>query len=167
MSSQRPPEAVATPRRGGASRGASRAKLAALAMLALGFGPCPEGSETPRSAPSGEVDPGRALYVAYCQGCHGSQGRGDGPVASSLRVPPPDLSRLWEKYGTPLDRDRLVAYIDGRSLLGLHGDSEMPVWGDEFFGDTPPLAPNVEGLKRHLIELLADHLERLQSKQQL
>ncbi len=35
---------------------------------------------------------GQALYQAYCVSCHGPQGRGDGPNAASLPVPPADLA---------------------------------------------------------------------------
>ncbi len=35
---------------------------------------------------------GKALYQAYCISCHGPQGRGDGPAAASLPVPPADLT---------------------------------------------------------------------------
>ena len=31
---------------------------------------------------------GATLYARYCTGCHGAQGRGDGPNATSLPVPP-------------------------------------------------------------------------------
>jgi hypothetical protein len=93
--------------------------------------------------------------------------RGDGPVAGSLRAPPPDLTRLWEHYGTPLDRERLVEYIDGRWLVGAHGPREMPVWGREFFEDAPPMTPNLEGVKRHLVEVLARYLETLQTERRL
>jgi len=37
------------------------------------------------------------LYLQHCTVCHGSGGRGDGPAAGSLAVPPADLtaSHLW------------------------------------------------------------------------
>ncbi len=35
---------------------------------------------------------GRALYESYCVSCHGPRGRGDGPAAASLPVPPADLA---------------------------------------------------------------------------
>jgi hypothetical protein len=79
-------------------------------------------------------------------------------------VRPPDLTRLWKRYGTPLDRERLVEYIDGRWLVGAHDPREMPVWGSEFFEDAPPMAPGLEGMKRHLIGVLADYLETLQTE---
>jgi hypothetical protein len=41
----------------------------------------------------------------------------------------------------------------------------MPVWGDEFFEDAPPLTPNlVEGAKQHLIAVLVEYLEAIQTE---
>ncbi len=40
---------------------------------------------------------GAALYPGHCAACHGTEGRGDGPLAATLPVPPADLSagHLW------------------------------------------------------------------------
>jgi mono/diheme cytochrome c family protein len=138
-----------------------------LVGLVVGLTACPERTDRTAAAPAGEGGPGRILYVTYCQSCHGLAGRGDGPAAASLRAPPPDLTRLWKRYGTPLDHERLVEYIDGRQLIAAHGPREMPVWGSEFFEDAPPMTPNLEGVKRHLIEVLAVYLETLQTERQL
>jgi mono/diheme cytochrome c family protein len=35
---------------------------------------------------------GQMLYQAYCQSCHGHEGKGDGPVGQTLSLPPADLS---------------------------------------------------------------------------
>lgn len=126
-----------------------------------------ERADTTAALPTGEDGPGRILYLTYCQSCHGAAGHGDGPAASSLRERPPDLTRLWERYGTPLDREPLVEYIDGRWLVDVHGPREMPLWGQEFFEDAPPMAPGLEGVKRHLIEVLVGYLETLQTERTL
>ncbi len=39
-----------------------------------------------------DPDPGRALYVAKCQACHGPEGKGDGPAARALPKPPRDFT---------------------------------------------------------------------------
>ncbi|HLX27553.1 MAG TPA: copper homeostasis membrane protein CopD [Casimicrobiaceae bacterium] len=36
---------------------------------------------------------GAAYYAQYCASCHGVQARGDGPLATSLPIRPPDLSK--------------------------------------------------------------------------
>src|SRR5688572_11005515 len=42
---------------------------------------------------------GRDLYVSYCAGCHGSEGKGDGPVGRALNVPPADLTTIARRHG--------------------------------------------------------------------
>ncbi len=37
---------------------------------------------------------GKAVYARHCQNCHGPTGRGDGPVAASLKVPPANFQRF-------------------------------------------------------------------------
>jgi hypothetical protein len=84
----------------------SMARAVGLACLVAGLAACAERTDRTAAVSTGEGGPGRILYLTYCQGCHGLGGRGDGPAAASLRTPPPDLTRLWQRYGTPLDRER-------------------------------------------------------------
>lgn len=37
---------------------------------------------------------GKAVYERHCQSCHGLSGRGDGPAAASLKVPPANFQRF-------------------------------------------------------------------------
>ncbi|NMG63354.1 c-type cytochrome [Azoarcus indigens] len=48
---------------------------------------------------SAAIAAGAPLYAAHCAGCHGESGRGDGPLAASLPMWPPDLARglLWQR----------------------------------------------------------------------
>lgn len=69
---------------------------------------------------------GRKLFVTYCYLCHGMSGKGDGPVAGKLKVPPADLT----------DASRLEKRNDAE-LFGIIGGggkhslvtNEMPKWG--------------------------------------
>ena len=151
------------------SRRTERIVLAVgLAALLMGLGSCRQPAEPASPASPGESGLGPVLYVTYCHSCHGAEGRGDGPSRPFLRTPPPDLTQLWTRYGTPLDRDRLAEYIDGRSLTAGHARGEMPIWGDEFFADAPPLTPDtVERSKDHLVDALIRYLETLQTERAL
>lgn len=141
-----------------------RCMLGFVGVLALAA--CGERVEPPSvAARVARGGPGQILYLTYCESCHGASGRGDGPAAEALRTPPTDLTRLWQTHGSPLDRERVAEYIDGRQLLGIHQSREMPVWGEEFFEDLPPTTPNVETVKRRLIEVLVEYLQTLQSEQ--
>lgn len=147
------------------TRGAIRAVVVACGLL-LAQG-CGEGTTSSTPRPDVTGGPGRVLYLTYCASCHGPGGRGDGRVAPALRTPPPDLTRLYERYGTPLDRAAIADYVDGRLLVGAHGAREMPVWGREFFADAPPSTPGLEHTREHLVKVLVDYLQSIQGEQPL
>ena len=74
---------------------------------------------------------GAELYGRFCASCHGAQGRGDGPVAATLKVEVPDLTRLT-RAGKPFPAEQVRRIVDGRQVLAAHGARRMPVWGYEF-----------------------------------
>ena len=76
------------------------------------------------------IESGRASYMAYCASCHGTDARGNGPVAEVLTSQPADLTQLRERYGGVYPIDSVYAYIDGRADIQAHGTREMPVWGN-------------------------------------
>lgn len=77
---------------------------------------------------------GRDLFDFYCASCHGKDGKGNGPVASALKVPPPDLTLLARRNGGTFPAERVKAFVtnDGDGLASAHGTSDMPVWGPVF-----------------------------------
>jgi mono/diheme cytochrome c family protein len=75
---------------------------------------------------------GAELYARYCTSCHGPDGKGDGPLAASLKRPPADLTTLAKRAGGRFDESAVMATIDGRRLVAEHGPREMPVWGARF-----------------------------------
>jgi len=101
---------------------------------------------------------GPNLYKAYCASCHGVDAKGGGPVAGSLRVSPPDLTRISARNGGTFPLARISRIISGEepSRRG-HGTREMPVWG--------PVFSQVEAdrdLWRVRIDNLARYLQQLQ-----
>jgi mono/diheme cytochrome c family protein len=79
---------------------------------------------------------GEDVFAFYCASCHGRSGGGDGPVARSLKVPPPDLRQLARRNRGEFPRLRVEAFVthgDGASAAA-HGTSDMPVWGPVFRG---------------------------------
>jgi mono/diheme cytochrome c family protein len=75
---------------------------------------------------------GRYTYRTYCASCHGEDGKGEGPLAESLRFHPPDLSLLAKHNGGTYPADFVAQIIDGRKAVEGHGGPDMPVWGDAF-----------------------------------
>jgi mono/diheme cytochrome c family protein len=44
-----------------------------------------------------DLDAGKAEYLSSCSTCHGSDGKGNGPLGSRLRTKPPDLTIFAKK----------------------------------------------------------------------
>jgi mono/diheme cytochrome c family protein len=129
-----------------------RTLLAAAASVIVLFG-------APTTASAGSE--GRVLFGSYCVACHGADARGDGPVAAKLRTQPSDLTRLGRRFGTPINRDKVARYIDGRVDVLAHGPRNMPVWGqrlqDELIG-----LPATEDTIRRTIDSIVDYLVSIQ-----
>ena len=75
---------------------------------------------------------GKLIYQRYCTSCHGSEGRGNGPLAAELRTAPTDLTRLAEKNTGRFPVELVARSIDGRRTVRAHGAPDMPVWGEIF-----------------------------------
>jgi mono/diheme cytochrome c family protein len=107
---------------------------------------------------------GKELYGRFCASCHGATGRGDGPVASSFKVEVPDLTLIARRAQGEYPRDRIEKIIDGRFIIGAHGNRTMPVWGEDLsrleIGN-----PDAERATRLIIGRLADYVWLLQKPQ--
>lgn len=78
------------------------------------------------------VEIGKFEYLNSCASCHGTTGKGDGPVVKSLIKPPTDLTRLSETNSGVFPFARVYDVIDGRFELATHGTRDMPVWGEVY-----------------------------------
>lgn len=75
---------------------------------------------------------GRKLYEQHCELCHGTNGKGDGPLADDLKVRPADLTEITRRRGGNFPEAEVKEIIDGRRKVRGHGGGEMPVWGRVF-----------------------------------
>lgn len=112
-------------------------------------------------------DPGKREFDNSCASCHGSAGKGDGPLVPFLTRSPPDLTQLAKKNGGVLPMSRLYDVIDGAEVPG-HGSRDMPVWGRdyrikdaEYFMEAPY---NAEAHVRARILGLLEYINRIQAK---
>lgn len=102
---------------------------------------------------------GPELYRAYCAVCHGSDGKGRGPMAKSLKAKVPDLTRITTRSGGTFPLERVQKIISGEEPLPAgHGTRGMPVWGPIF----SQIAWD-QDLGRMRIYNLAKYIEELQS----
>jgi mono/diheme cytochrome c family protein len=89
----------------------------------------------PKEAP--KLDPnaassGGTSYQRYCAVCHGPSARGNGPLASDLRVPVPDLTTIAARSGGKFPAERVQKVITSGENLRGHGSADMPAWGNVF-----------------------------------
>jgi mono/diheme cytochrome c family protein len=79
-----------------------------------------------------DADIGKLEYTKSCAVCHGISGKGDGPLAASLKKSPADLTKIQQNNGGVFRFDRIYDVIDGREAVAAHGPRDMPIWGNEY-----------------------------------
>ena len=122
--------------------------LASLALAACGREAAPDSS-------------GRDTFLRHCASCHGSEGKGDGPLAAELTKPPSDLTQIAKRAGGRWDESYVMSVIDGRRAVAAHGARDMPVWGAVFEQESrgEPY-PAYQGLLKS--RFLVDYLRTIQ-----
>lgn len=97
-------------------------------ILAIAQKRAPEAIPLPHTSPTS----GLQMYRAYCADCHGEKGKGDGPVASVLKIVPPDLTLLAKRNNGKFPYSRVLKSVRGDVAVAAHGSREMPMWGPVF-----------------------------------
>lgn len=109
-----------------------------------------------------DVAPGRAAYLKYCSACHGSDGKGDGVAAFTMRPRPADLTQLAAQHGGKFPYVKVKDVIDGRKQVTAHGESDMPVWGELFTEEKA--AAQSDAQVRGKVQLITDYLSSIQAR---
>ena len=76
-----------------------------------------------------DSDASRAEYLSSCAPCHGTDGKGDGPLSSKLRAKLGDLTIFAKKNNGLFPVSADYEAIDGRHAIESHSTREMPIWG--------------------------------------
>ncbi len=107
---------------------------------------------------------GKARFEQYCSSCHGTDAKGDGPLANLLTTKPIDLTQLAKKNGGKFPGTKVMHDIDGRDTVRAHGTSDMPVWGENFkIAGTQPA--NVrETATRAKVQRIVQYIQSIQEK---
>jgi mono/diheme cytochrome c family protein len=101
---------------------------------------------------AGDAAAGKTLFEQNCASCHGTTGKGDGPVGAALNPPPRDFSKGDFKFdtdqdGTPgTDADLLNVIKNGAGAYG--GSPLMAPWGHLPEADVQNLIAYVRSLKQ-------------------
>ena len=136
--------------------------MAVGALVFLAFSSFAQNPKEQEDRPARLIDSlqGPDLYKAYCAVCHGSDAKGNGPLAKWLRTAPADLTRIASRNGGSFPLARVRRVISGaESMSAGHGTREMPVWGPIF-----SQVDRDQDLGRVRIDNLARYLESLQTK---
>ena len=113
--------------------------LVASLIPALALGQAAQSNRPPAKRASAER--GKALFSEYCASCHGVSGKGDGPAAPALKIPPADLTALAARNKGQFPSLRVMQAIKAGPSVPAHGSGIMPVWGPIFLqGDYPDAA---------------------------
>lgn len=104
---------------------------------------------------------GSDLFRTYCVACHGTDARGTGPLADSLRRRPADLTALAMANQGTFPSEMVSRIIDGRNPVQGHGGGDMPVWGEALLKAQDG---GSEEVVKQRIESIVAYLETLQRK---
>jgi mono/diheme cytochrome c family protein len=103
---------------------------------------------------------GPTLFQTYCAVCHGNSGKGGGPMAESLKIPPSDLTRIASHNGGEFPLTLVEKVISGEEEVTKgHGTRAMPIWGPIF----SQIAWD-QDLGRLRTRNLADYIKSIQGK---
>lgn len=108
---------------------------------------------------------GEQLFQRFCAACHGKEARGDGPVASQLKVAVPNLRELSQRNRGKFPAERIERIVDGRIVVGAHGTRTMPIWGEEFLR-TEIGNPAAEQYTANVIHKIVTYLSTIQETPQ-
>jgi mono/diheme cytochrome c family protein len=85
-----------------------------------------------QTLPLNYVPSGAVMYKQYCATCHGATAKGDGPLGSFLKVPPPDLTQLAQRNAGKFPYENVARILRFGPGPSAHGTSDMPTWGPIF-----------------------------------
>jgi len=102
---------------------------------------------------------GKEMFNEYCAVCHGTEAKGNGPAADSLKKRPADLTQLARKNNGEFPELHVMNFISGDENVAAHGSREMPVWGHLF----QALSPNDRGVIKIRVANLTDYLKSIQA----
>ena len=98
--------------------------------------------ETLQEPSTGPDDLGARLFKTHCATCHGSNGRGDGPLADQLRRLPPDLTKFTARNGGVFPNERVQRIIEAATCpLTAIGTCRSGVTSSETLERAQPLVP--------------------------
>lgn len=120
--------------------------ITGLALLGAGWSAAAQAQKEVKKVPvtPTRADSGVTMFKTYCASCHGMDGKGNGPAADALKMPPANLTLLKQKNGGKFPGGKVSQIIDGENEVRAHGTSDMPLWGPVFRSMDPSNLPVVK-----------------------
>jgi mono/diheme cytochrome c family protein len=82
---------------------------------------------------AGDAAKGKVLFETNCASCHGTSGKGDGPVGAALQPPPRDFTTADFKFDTDKDgkpgTDADLTNVVKNGAAAYGGNALMAPWG--------------------------------------
>jgi mono/diheme cytochrome c family protein len=132
--------------------------LMSIGLLLLTF------SAPGQAEEQGDVAAAKEAYQRHCASCHGVEGKGNGPIANTLKYLPTDLTQLSKNNDGEFPRQRVYDAIDGKTEVRSHGPRDMPVWGAKFKSEVSAGDTVGAGYARTNIMMLTNYLVSIQEK---
>ncbi|MBB5720884.1 hypothetical protein FHS72_000488 [Loktanella ponticola] len=110
-----------------------------------------------------EIPDGRNAFMQDCAGCHGTDGKGSGPLVSGVGLIAADLTKISTRNGGVFPRQEVMAIIDGLDREP-HFSRAMPEFGAGDLGEAV-IVEGADGLGTPTpigLIALADYLEQIQ-----
>jgi mono/diheme cytochrome c family protein len=109
--------------------------------------------------------PGKQDFVKYCAGCHGADGKGNGPDIYTLGGPkPPDLTDLGKQNGGAFPFQGVADTIDGTKSLPSHNRFDMPFWGVDLLEPGQNLTPESRARIQARINNIVRYVQSIQQR---
>jgi mono/diheme cytochrome c family protein len=103
---------------------------------------------------------GREMYLAYCSGCHGKDGRARTPASRLCAVSPSDLTLLSINNQGSYPAQKVLAVLHNGTGKPSQGQGYMPVW--------EPLLKSTNSETQDLVDLrlrnLTEYVRTLQAR---
>jgi mono/diheme cytochrome c family protein len=104
---------------------------------------------------------GPRMFTSYCAVCHGANGKGAGPAATAMKIPPTDLTLLSKKNGGVFPANHVAPVLQFGIENPAHGSAQMPIWGD-LMRSLSPVARDPGTLVHQRINNITDYLKQIQ-----
>ncbi len=105
----------------------------------------------PSAGLAADAAAGKTTFETNCASCHGTTGKGDGPVGAALQPPPRDLSKGDFKFDTDKDgtagSDADLAGVITQGAAAFGGSPLMAPWPTLSEADVANVIAHIRSLK--------------------